>query len=119
MAYFVDGAYIDPPIVDPFVRTCIQQPAELTFPLKKLFADFKCTKPLKKLDFSGWALPSAAFSLIATHTKFATDFNFEDTLNVTEDNLEALRGMYKLRRVNLKNAVSISDAVGRLIASWP
>ena len=112
-------SYINIPIVTHLERRrFIFEQSDLIVPIHKLFKDYLCLKPAKAIDFSGWILPGPFFSLIFRSTKFCTDISFEDTIGVSENAFYALKGLPKVRRVNLKNAITFNDISSKVIASW-
>lgn len=109
----------DPPVVGPWLyHFAGSDPGAIKFPLKKFFDDYGCTKPSKEIDLGGWIVPREAFRIMNAKVRYVTHLNFEDAFGVTEEAIEELRGFYKLKVVNFKNAVSLTENVGRVISTW-
>jgi hypothetical protein len=109
----------EPPVVGPWLYEFAgSDPSAIKFPLKKLFKDFGCTIPLKDVDLGGWIVPMETFRIMNAKLRYVTHLNFEDAVGVTEEAIEELRGFYKIQVANFKNAISLTEAVGRVFSTW-
>lgn len=107
------------PLTDPFQTQFAFDAADLKIPIKKLYLDYLCKRPLKRLNFEGWALSPALFSAIPAVTKYVTQINMGDVVGLDENTLLPLKGLPKMRVFVARGAVEFNGAVGRVIASWP
>lgn len=106
------------PLADPFATEFVFDAAHLKIPLKKLYGDFLCVHPLKRLNFEGWALSPALFEAIPNITKYVTQINMGDAVGLDENTLMFLKGLPKMRVFIARGALELNDTVGRIIASW-
>lgn len=106
------------PITDSFLTKFAFDTSDLKIPQKKLFQDFLCLRPLKRLNFEGWALSPALFAAIPTVTKYVTQINMGDAVGLDENSLMYLKGLPKMRVFIARGALEFNEPIGRIIASW-
>ena len=109
----VQTASLTVPMTGPFVTNFAFQASDLKIPEKKLYSDFLCKFPLKRLNFEGWALSPALFEAIPTVTRYVTQINMGDTVGINEDTLMYLKGLPKMRVFIARGALEFNETIGR------
>lgn len=107
------------PLSDPFATEYVFDAAHLKIPIKKLYRDFLCKFPLKRLNFDGWALSPTLFEAIPSITRYVTQINMGDVVGLDENTLVYLKGLPKMRVFIARGALEFNGITGRIIASWP
>jgi hypothetical protein len=94
-------------------------PAAVKTPIKLLFADYQCLKPLEIVDLKGWRVNTELFELMRTHNKdILKELYLDHASELSVDHLEHIRGASKLRILSVHSAITVNAHFGKIMGSF-
>lgn len=108
-------------VVGSFITKPVFTLDKIKIPEKLVFDDYKGSMGATKIDMRGWVVGKALFTKMTKSgcKQRLEELRLDETIGLTGEMLEIIRGFQRLRKLTLRGTVNINFNMAQLLGSFP